>query len=453
MRSIDVDPLAEALAPPQNESPEQRHHRRQQAKRQPKPVKILLLGQSESGKSTTLKNFQLMCEPKAFRAERASWRAIVQLNVIRSVRIILDALTASSSAADSPSPRASSSSRDSHSLRLDADLLALRMRLFPLLEVHDTVMRRLASPSDDLPPASPSPSSFRTPALSTIFRRRTGKEVTVNSNVPWKTAFMRDGSERESFATQDAVDWEDPTDPGMVLHERAEDLRRLWAHPTVHAALEHQGIRLQESGGFFLDEIDVVTSQRYVPTDDHILRARLKTLTATSPVNSAYSTSEAIVHCAVSTTRIDEDFNRACLLPRAAKWVPYFDDMNCIIFLAPISAFDQKLEEEPEMSRLADSAAIWTSIIANKLLQNTNIILFLNKIDILEAKLRSGIRFADYVASYGKRPNDFDSASRYMRKQFAAILKDSSPIPRLFYCHLTSAVNMKSTQFVLLGSA
>lgn len=65
MRSIDVDPLAEALAPPQNESPEQRHHRvfkertakkasdeiddqlsreRQQAKRQPKPVKILLLG-------------------------------------------------------------------------------------------------------------------------------------------------------------------------------------------------------------------------------------------------------------------------------------------------------------------------------------------------------------------------------------------------------------------------
>lgn len=172
--------------------------------------------------------------------------------VIRSVRIILDALTASSSAADSPSPRASSSSRDSHSLRLDADLLALRMRLFPLLEVHDTVMRRLASPSDDLPPASPSPSSFRTPALSTIFRRRTGKEVTVNSNVPWKTAFMRDGSERESFATQDAVDWEDPTDPGMVLHERAEDLRRLWAHPTVHAALEHQGIRLQESGGLYV---------------------------------------------------------------------------------------------------------------------------------------------------------------------------------------------------------
>lgn len=63
---------------------------------------------------------------------------------------------------------------------------------------------------------------------------------------------MRDGSERESFATQDAVDWEDPTDPGMVLHERAEDLRRLWAHPTVHAALEHQGIRLQESGGLYV---------------------------------------------------------------------------------------------------------------------------------------------------------------------------------------------------------
>ncbi|KAJ7843731.1 guanine nucleotide binding protein, alpha subunit [Mycena olivaceomarginata] len=400
MRSIDVDPLAEALAPPQNESPEQQRtakkasdeiddqlsRERQQAKRQPKPVKILLLG-----KSTTLKNFQLMCEPKAFRAERASWRAIVQLNV-SMVAASVTQLTASSSAADSPSPRASSSSRDSHSLRLDADLLALRMRLFPLLEVHDT-------------------------------------EVTVNSNVPWKTAFMRDGSERESFATQDAVDWEDPTDPGWCCTSGRRICVGCGRTPRSMRRWSTRGIRLQESGGFFLDEIDVVTSQRYVPTDDHILRARPQDLDG----------------------HITREFRIFDVGGHRSLWVPYFDDMNCIIFLAPISAFDQKLEEEPEMSRLADSAAIWTSIIANKLLQNTNIILFLNKIDILEAKLRSGIRFADYVASYGKRPNDFDSASRYMRKQFAAILKDSSPIPRLFYCHLTSAVNMKSTQFVLLG--
>lgn len=33
-----------------------------------------------------------MNSPKAFRAERLSWRAVVQLNVVRSVRLILDAV-------------------------------------------------------------------------------------------------------------------------------------------------------------------------------------------------------------------------------------------------------------------------------------------------------------------------------------------------------------------------
>lgn len=37
--------------------------------------------------------------------------------------------------------------------------------------------------------------------------------------------------------------------------------------------------------------------------------------------------------------------------------------------------------------------------------------LFLNKCDILRAKLESGIRLGDYITSYGNRPNDFESAS------------------------------------------
>ncbi|KAK7060024.1 guanine nucleotide binding protein, alpha subunit [Favolaschia claudopus] len=467
MPPADVDPLAAAIAPPRDESPHERQSRvlrelaakqvsddiddilsreRQQAKRQPKPVKILLLGQSESGKSTTLKNFQLMCEPKAFRTERASWRAIIQLNVLRSVRIILDAISLASSSPDQPSPRSSYSSRDS--LRPDPDLLALRIHLYPLLELHDTLSRRLATPDSSSSSSSedaPTPSSLRPPPLLSIFRRRAGgKELAVNSNVAWKTAFMRDGSNRDSFSTDDVVDWDDAEDPGVLLHERADDLRKLWAHPTVHAILDRQGIRLQESGGFFLDELDVVTSQRYVPTDDHILRARLKTLGVAEHRMMLTDPNGSI-------TREFRIFDVGGQRSLRAKWAPYFDDMNCIIFLAPISAFDQTLEEEPEVNRLADSVALWTSVVSNKLLQDTNFILFLNKIDILQAKLTSGIRFADFVASYGRRPNDMDSTTRYMRKQFVAISKDASPVPRGLYCHLTNAVDTKSTQYVLLG--
>ena len=36
----------------------------------------------------------------------------------------------------------------------------------------------------------------------------------------------------------------------------------------------------------------------------------------------------------------------------AAAWIPFFDDMDAIIFLAPLSPFDQVLEEDPSVGRL-----------------------------------------------------------------------------------------------------
>ena len=70
------------------------------------------------------------------------------------------------------------------------------------------------------------------------------------------------------------------------------------------------------------------------------------------------------------------------------------------------------------MNRLEDSVVIWTSICSNKLLKDTNIILFLNKCDIMKQKLGDGIRLKDYVVSYGERKNDFETASNYLRKKF-----------------------------------
>ncbi|KAJ7054033.1 guanine nucleotide binding protein, alpha subunit [Mycena amicta] len=453
----DIDPFANAIAPPQNESPEDREirmHKERAAKqvsdaidaelsrelahekKRPKPVKILLLGQSESGKSTTLKNFQLLYEPKAFRAERASWRAIIQLNVVRSIHIILDAMTRAQNPNERPpSARSSVSSQDS--IRIDSELVALKTRLSSLRDVEKLLMKRLSVPGELEPTERP---------LASSSRRHQTREIAVNSSVAWQGAFRRLGETtgRESFDSGHLVDWDDPEDPGVVLHSCRDDIKRLWEHPTIQAILDKQSIRLQESAGFFLDSIDAVTSLRYVPTDDHILRARLKTL----------GVSEHRMRLTDPTGGMSRDFRLFDVggtRSLRAAWVSYFDDMDAIIFLAPISAFDQVLTEDPTVNRLADSYKLWTTIVSNKLLQKTNLILFLNKIDIMHAKLASGIRLSDFVDSYGRRPNDFDSASRYLKKQFQAILKQNSPAPRIFYCHLTNVIDTKSTKYVLAG--
>ena len=65
-----------------------------------------------------------------------------------------------------------------------------------------------------------------------------------------------------------------------------------------------------------------------------------------------------------------------------AAWTPYFDDCDAIIFLAPISCFDEKLAEDRRVNRLEDSYALWKMICSNKLLYKAQIILFLNKCDL-----------------------------------------------------------------------
>lgn len=55
---------------------------------------------------------------------------------------------------------------------------------------------------------------------------------------------------------------------------------------------------------------------------------------------------------------------------------------------------------------------LWKSICSNKLLARVDLVLFLNKCDILAAKLSSGVRLAKYVKSFGERPNDAETVEK-----------------------------------------
>lgn len=94
-----------------------------------------------------------------------------------------------------------------------------------------------------------------------------------------------------------------------------------------------------------------------------------------------------------------------------AAWAPYFQDVDAIIFLAPISCFDQVLVEDPTVNRLEDTVILWKQVCSNPLLKDCNLILFMNKTDLLARKLQSGVKLSRYIPSYGNRPNDFTSAS------------------------------------------
>ncbi|TFK47585.1 guanine nucleotide binding protein, alpha subunit [Heliocybe sulcata] len=461
------DPFSEFVSPPANETAAQREVRlreeeeakrvseaideeidRQRAEqRREKCVKVLLLGQSESGKSTTLKNFQLMNSRKAFRAERAQWRTVIQLNIVRSFRLIFEAMAEAQAASTSPnvSPRlrpadAPDVPYNPDMPRLSPELLLLKMKLSPLLQIEDVLRRKL-----DPEVSSVFGSALLTSVTNIPFpdRQKKGmKEIALSSRA-LGTKFSRlwNGEDRRSSDMRD--EGLEPDEPTHVLQACSEDMIRLWKDPIVREILDRQKLRLEELPGFFLDSLERVTDLRYMPTDEDIVRARIKTL----GVTEYRFTVSGVGNTVARDWRVyDVGGQRSC----RAAWVPFFDDMDAIIFLAPISCFDQVLEEDPTVNRLEDSVLLWKSLVSNPLLAKTNIILFLNKCDILERKLTSGIKLAKYIVSYGDRPNDFESTAAYLRRKFAQIHKDHSPQKRGFYAHFTSVVNIESTSKILV---
>lgn len=63
------------------------------------------------------------------------------------------------------------------------------------------------------------------------------------------------------------------------------------------------------------------------------------------------------------------------MLTQRHAWYPYFDDINAIIFLAPINCFDERLAEDRRVNRLQDSLQLWKAVCSTKLLANVQLIL------------------------------------------------------------------------------
>lgn len=85
-----------------------------------------------------------------------------------------------------------------------------------------------------------------------------------------------------------------------------------------------------------------------------------------------------------------------------------------------------------------DTFDLWDTIVSSKLLAQSDIILFLNKYDILGQKLKSGINFASYVTSYKDR-NTVEAVGKYLHRKFMGIHQQrSSNSKRVLHAHCTS---------------
>ncbi|KAF8196977.1 heterotrimeric GTP-binding alpha subunit [Pholiota molesta] len=378
--------------------------------RRKKAVKILLLGQSESGK--------LVFAPNHFESERSVWRTIIQLNIIGTIKTILDALKEELEP-EGELPTTPIAAPPGSPL---AALRRLRFSLSPLFFIESNLLKVLAPECTD------------------------SRDMTVRAGTGWKAALrlkiadsqqLEDAPPGERKSQPPSGNSTSQHDPTYILVAQRADIISTWKSPQIQEILERRRPRLRHSPGFFMDDIERIADADYVPTDYDILRARIQTLGVEECQFKAEAGSGAEYFIA----------DVGGMRNQRASWAPFFDDVQVILFLAPL-AFNQTLDEDARINRLEDSMHLWKDICENKLLAHATLILFLNKVfyslrtirgsfymrDVLKATLKSGVLVKKYVPTYGELPNDVEN--------FRAYHKKFSPQSRVFFCYETSAISI-----------
>ena len=109
-----------------------------------------------------------------------------------------------------------------------------------------------------------------------------------------------------------------------------------------------------------------------------------------------------------------------------------------------MSAYDQVLIEDEETNRMRESLKLFESICNNPFFQKTSMILFLNKKDLFEEKIKKSplkICFPEYEGE-----NDYTAASEYIRDQFE--LQNKYGESKEIYTHFTCATDTTNVRFV-----
>uniref|UniRef100_A0A8C1ZES1 Guanine nucleotide binding protein (G protein), alpha inhibiting activity polypeptide a n=1 Tax=Cyprinus carpio TaxID=7962 RepID=A0A8C1ZES1_CYPCA len=126
------------------------------------------------------------------------------------------------------------------------------------------------------------------------------------------------------------------------------------------------------------------------------------------------------------------------------KWIHCFEGVTAIIFCVSLSDYDLVLAEDEEMNRMHESMKLFDSICNNKWFTDTSIILFLNKKDLFDEKIKRSpltICFPEYTGS-----STYEDAAAYIQCQFEDLNKKKDT--KEIYSHFTCATDTKNVQFV-----
>ncbi|NXN03893.1 GNAQ protein, partial [Sylvia borin] len=209
-------------------------------------------------------------------------------------------------------------------------------------------------------------------------------------------------------------------------------IRSLWNDPGIQECYDRRReYQLSDSTKYYLNDLDRIADSTYLPTQQDVLRVRVPT---TGIIEYPFDLQSVIFRM------VDVGGQRS----ERRKWIHCFENVTSIMFLVALSEYDQVLVESDNENRMEESKALFRTIITYPWFQNSSVILFLNKKDLLEEKIMYS-HLVDYFPEYDGPQRDAQAAREFILKMFVDLNPDSD---KIIYSHFTCATDTENIRFV-----
>ncbi|XP_020507179.1 guanine nucleotide-binding protein G(q) subunit alpha [Labrus bergylta] len=209
-------------------------------------------------------------------------------------------------------------------------------------------------------------------------------------------------------------------------------IKSLWSDPGIqecyHRKREYQ---LSDSTKYYLSDLDRIAESAYLPTQQDVLRVRVPT---TGILEYPFDMENVVFRM------VDVGGQRS----ERRKWIHCFENVTSIMFLVALSEYDQVLVESANENRMEESMALFRTIINYEWFRFSSVILFLNKIDLLEEKIMHS-HLVDYFPEYDGPQQDVKAGKDFILNMFVSLNPNEK---KIIYSHFTCATDTDNIRFV-----
>ncbi|KAL7665980.1 Guanine nucleotide-binding protein alpha-1 subunit [[Candida] zeylanoides] len=378
-------------------------------------VKLLLLGAGESGKSTVLKQLRLLHQGGFSAAERVQFAQIIWVDLIQAMKILIIQARKRGVKLDCDQP--------GHPLHSSRQLI---LQVDPLHEIETEAAGGTNFLRDYL---------LRYSEAYKEKRRLNTSAQTVDFG---SQAVARDDASNVSF--NEIADELQKVNQFQVgesdRYNIAKAVSRLWKedHGIRQIYDRSNEFQLETNTAYYFDKVFDFADPHYVLTDLDILKGRIRT-TGISETNFSIKYYNFSV--------LDAGGQRS----ERKKWIHCFEDVTAVLFVVALSEYDQFLFEDDRVNRMHEAIILFDSLCNCRWFVNTPFILFLNKTDLFEEKLRKS-PLKQYFPDYKGDPLNVEEATQHFADMFLSLNRTRKPM----YVHRTCATDTKSMKFVLAAA-